>query len=139
LKRFAWGEDDRPLDLGDDVRSISAETTFLHGTDDRPTLRACLREQAAEIAGKLARRRLAAYTVQVKLRYGDFTTLTRQCSVEEPLTREQDLFRMACWLLARERLVNRPVRLLGLGVSGLVERRVEQLQLPLGERPGRGR
>ena len=131
LKRFAWGEDDRPLDLSEEVKSISAENTFLHDTDDRPTLRACLKEQADEIAGRLQRRRLAAHTVQVKLRYGDFTTLTRQFSLEEPIASAREIYRLGCWLLARERLVNRPLRLLGLGVSGLVELPLEQLRLPL--------
>jgi DNA polymerase IV len=131
LQRFARGEDDRPLDLDESVKSISAENTFLEDTDDRPTLRACLKEQAEEIAGKLARHRLAAHTVQVKLRYGDFTTLTRQISVEEPLTQAGEIYRLGCWLLARERLVNRPLRLLGLGVSGLGEAAARQLALPL--------
>src|SRR5207245_3401245 len=86
LKRFAFGEDDRPLELGDEVKSISSENTFLHDTDDRLQLRACLREQAAEIAEKLKHRGLGAKTVQVKVRYADFTTLTRQLTVEEPIT-----------------------------------------------------
>ncbi|MBK9140660.1 MAG: DNA polymerase IV [Verrucomicrobia bacterium] len=132
LKRYALGLDDRPLHLGDDIKSISAENTFLHDTADRPTLRACLREQAEEIAGRLARRRLAAHTVQIKVRYGDFTTLTRQLSLEEVVTEARDIYRLGCWLLARERLVHRPLRLLGLGVSGLVEIAARQLALPLG-------
>jgi DNA polymerase IV len=135
LKRFAQGEDDRPLELGETVKSISSENTFLRDTDDRPTLRACLREQAAEIAEKLQRRRLAAYTVQVKVRYGDFTTLTRQISVEEPFAAAAEIYRLGCWLLARERLVHRPLRLLGLGVSGLVESAAEQLRLALPRTP----
>ena len=130
LKRFAFGDDDRPLDLGEEVKSISSENTFLRDTDDRPTLRACLREQAADIAAKLARHRLAAFTVQVKVRYGDFTTLTRQMSVEEPLTEAREIYRLGCWLLAREKLVHRPLRLLGLGASGLLE--AQARQLPLG-------
>jgi len=56
LKQFAVGEDDRPLELGDEVKSISGGETFLHDTEDRTVLRACLREQAAEIAAKLKRR-----------------------------------------------------------------------------------
>jgi DNA polymerase-4 len=131
LKRFAFGDDDRPLELGDEVKSISSENTFLHDTDHRPTLRACLKEQAEEIAGKLVRRRLAAHTVQVKIRYGDFTTLTRQISVEEAITETKEIYRLGCWLLAREKLVNRPLRLLGLGVSGVVEAHARQLKLPL--------
>ena len=72
-----------------------------------------------------------ARTVQVRVRYGDFTTLTRQFSVEEPLTDARDLYRLGCWLLGREQLVHRPLRLLGLGVSGLGESVATQLVLPL--------
>ena len=129
LKRYAFGEDDRPLELGDEIKSISGEETFLKDTDDRKTLRACLREQAADISSRLKRRRLGAHTVQVKVRYGDFTTLTRQLSVEEPVTEAQDIYRLACWLLGRDRLVSRPLRLIGLGVSGLREPLARQLML----------
>jgi len=127
LKQFAFGEDNRPLELGDEIKSISNEETFLHDTDDRKILRHCLREQAADIAARLKRRRLGAYTVQVKLRYGDFTTLTRQISIEEPITEAGDIYRLACFLLGRERLVSRPLRLLGLGVSNLREPSGQQL------------
>lgn len=129
LKRFAFGEDDRPLELGDDIKSISNEETFLHDTEDRKILRHCLREQATDISARLKRRRLGAHTVQVKLRYGDFTTLTRQFSVEEPITEAGDIYRLACFLLGRENLVSRPLRLLGLGVSSLREPSGQQLAL----------
>lgn len=131
LRRMAHGEDDRPLDFSDEVRSISSENTFGRDTIDRALLRSCLREQAAEIAGKLRKRNLGASTVQVKVRYSDFTTLTRQYSLEEPIEDEKVIYRLACWLLARDRLVLRPLRLLGVGVSGLREMRVRQLLLPL--------
>jgi len=138
LRGFAFGEDSRPLELGDDVKSISSETTFRVDTDDRPTLREHLREQAAEIAEKLDRRRLSAQTVQVKVRYADFTTLTRQISVEEGVHEAREIYRLACHLLGRERLVHRPLRLIGVGVSGLVDRLARQLWLPLPAlKPGR--
>lgn len=129
LKHFAFGEDNRPLELGDEIKSISNEETFLHDTDDRKILRHCLLEQATDISARLKRRRLGAHTVQVKLRYGDFTTLTRQFSVEEPITESRDIYRLACFLLGREKLVSRPLRLLGLGVSGLREPSGQQLAL----------
>jgi DNA polymerase-4 len=119
LKAFAFGEDDRPLALDDTIKSISNEETFLRDTDDRKILRKSLLEQAAEISARLHRKQLAAQTVQVKLRYGDFTTLTRQITVEEPITDAREIYRLACFLLAREKLVSRPLRLLGLGVSNL--------------------
>jgi DNA polymerase-4 len=127
LKQFAFGEDNRPLELGDEIKSISNEETFLHDTEDRKILRHCLREQAADISQRMKRRRLSAHTVQVKLRYGDFTTLTRQISVEESITEANDIYRLACFLLGREKLVSRPLRLLGLGVSNLREPSGQQL------------
>ena len=129
LKQFAFGEDDRPLEIGDEIKSISNEETFLKDTEDRKVLRTCLKEQAADIATRLKRRRLGAHTVQVKVRYSDFTTLTRQFSVEEPITEAVDIYRLGCFLLGRDKLVSRPLRLLGLGVSSLREPSGKQLAL----------
>jgi DNA polymerase-4 len=119
LKAFAFGEDDRPLEVDDTIKSISSEETFLRDTEDRAILRASLRTQADEVSGKLQRHRLCAQTIQVKLRYSDFSTLTRQITLEEPVLEAREIYRMSCWLLGRERLVNRPLRLLGVGVSHL--------------------
>jgi DNA polymerase-4 len=129
LKQFAFGEDDRPLEIGDEIKSISGEETFLKDTDDRKVLRACLREQATDISSRLKHRRLGAHAVQVKVRYSDFTTLTRQISVEEPITEAADIYRLGCFLLGRDKLVSRPLRLLGLGVSSLREPSGQQLAL----------
>lgn len=130
LKKFAFGEDDRPLDLSDDVKSISSENTFLRDTEDRQVLRTTLREQAAEIADELQKKGLAALTVQVRLRYGDFTTLTRQMTLQDPIADARGIYRHGCVLLSRHKLVNRPLRLIGLGVSNLMPPR-QQLLLPL--------
>ena len=130
LKRFAFGEDDRPLDLSGETKSISSENTFLKDTADRKILRATLREQAEEIAAELEEKRLAAKTVQVRVRYSDFTTLTRQVTFEDSTTEAIAIYRFACHLLARHNLVNRPLRLLGVGVSNLVPPR-QQMLLPL--------
>ena len=129
LKRMAFGEDDRPVETSDEVKSISSEETFDEDTEDRKQLRAFLRASADEIAEKLTERHLAAHTVQVKVRYGNFETLTRQVSVEDPIADAREVYRLGCYLLARHKLVCRPLRLLGLGVSGLVEPAGEQLVL----------
>ncbi len=121
LRAFAFGEDDRPLGFDGTVKSISTEETFERDTDDRRILVPLLREQSRELAEKLARERLAAATVQVKVRYSDFRTLTRQTSVDEPIDTDADIYAVACAILRRSRLVSQPLRLLGLGVSGLTE------------------
>lgn len=120
LQRRAWGEDARELDLTYDRKSISSETTFSQDTAHRPTLRATLRELSEDVAVTLARHGSCAITIQVKVRYGDFTTLTRQVRLLEPLGTTDEIYRAACHLLARDKLVSRPLRLLGVGVSGLV-------------------
>jgi len=67
----------------------------------------------------------------VKVRYSDFSTFTRQLRVEEPLTSARDIYRLACFLLARDRLVKSPLRLSGIVVSTLVPPDSPQLLLPI--------
>jgi DNA polymerase-4 len=132
LKALSIGEDDRELDLSDERKSISSETTFLEDTDDRGALRAALRELAADLADTLHKHEAGARTVHVKVRYSDFTTVTRQIRLEEPLSESRDIYRMACFLLARDKLVRRPLRLIGVGASTLIpQHTVRQLRLPL--------
>ena len=119
LEEYARGIDSRPLDYDGEIKSVSAEDTFERDTEDRSILVPLLRQQADEIAKKLEKERVAARTVQVKVRYGDFTTLSRQITVEEPVESSEEIYRIGCAILRRGKLVDRPLRLLGLGVSGL--------------------
>jgi len=131
LRARAFGNDDRPVDTNNERKSISAENTFLEDTDDRPTLRAVLKELAADVAETLDKHGVGARTVQVKVRYSDFTTLTRQLRVEEPVITATEIYRLSQYLLARDRLVKSPLRLLGVGVSTLVPPTRPQLLLPI--------
>ncbi|MEZ0388101.1 MAG: DNA polymerase IV [Verrucomicrobium sp.] len=131
LRQRAQGNDDRPVDPTDERKSISAENTFLNYTDDRPTLRAALKEMAMDVAQTLEKEGVGALTIQVKVRYSDFTTLTRQLRVDDPLTRTEEIYRLACFLLARHQLVKSPLRLIGIGVSTLVPPVQAQLRLGL--------
>ena len=83
----------------DERKSISAENTFLTDTDDRTILRAALKELAADVAQTLEQNQVGALTIQVKVRYSDFTTLTRQLRVEDPIpTTVSDIYRLAQYL-----------------------------------------
>ena len=128
LKRYALGEDDRAVHEIDSVKSISSETTFSEDTEDRIVLRRTLREQSLELSQGLKKKRLRARTIQVKVRYSNFKTLTRQLSLSVPLDDESNIYRSACHLLARDRLVSGPLRLLGLGLSGFVPADCDQLE-----------
>ena len=74
---------------------------------------------------------VGALTIQVKVRYSDFTTLTRQVRLEEPVVKAIEIYRLAQFLLARDRLVKSPLRLIGIGVSTLVSPTRHQLLLPI--------
>jgi len=132
LRLRAFGEDDRPLETERERKSISAEHTFPVDTEDRRILRAALREMSGDIAQTLARAGAGALTVQVKVRYGDFSTLTRQIRLEEAVSEASEIYRLGCYLLARDKLVNRPLRLLGIGASTLGEAVSAQMRLAFG-------
>lgn len=72
------------VDTSDERKSISSETTFLEDTDDRTALRQALKESAEDVANTLTKHAIGALTLQIKVRYSDFTTLTRQLRLEEP-------------------------------------------------------
>jgi DNA polymerase-4 len=131
LRERAFGRDNRPVDPSEDRKSISSENTFLQDTDDRPTLRRALKEMAEDVAQTLEKSGVGALTVQVKVRYSDFSTLTRQIRLEEPVITAPEIYRLSCYLLARDRLVTQPLRLLGVGVSTLVPPETNQLRLPI--------
>jgi DNA polymerase-4 len=131
LKERAFGIDPRPVEGDSERKSISAENTFPADTEHRPTLRAALREMAADIESTLFKHQAGALTIQVKVRYSDFKTLTRQHRLEDPVSSARDIYRLACHLLATNALVDRPLRLLGIGASTLVPAASpRQLHLP---------
>lgn len=131
LKCRAFGEDDREIELERERKSISSEHTFLTDTDSRAELRDALHALAEDVRASLEEHEVGALTVQVKVRYTDFTTLTRQLRLDEPVTTSREIYRIACHLLATHRLVTGPLRLLGLGVSTLVPPVRKQMLLPL--------
>ncbi len=130
LRDRARGIDPRPVDgTPAEAISISSEETFESDVSDRAYLHGLLRRMAVELAGSLDRRGLAARTVTAKLRYPDFAIVTRSHTgaATEDATVIGD---RACRLLDRA-LRDRPgpIRLAGVGVSGLT--RDLQLELPL--------
>jgi DNA polymerase-4 len=119
LYRHARGIDDRPIVTERAARSISKETTFANDIADGAELRAVVRELAKGVARQLQHERISATTVKLKLRWPDFTTITRQTSFTSPTDKEARIVTTALALLAAARPDDMPVRLVGVGVSGL--------------------
>ena len=108
-------------------RSISREVTFEDDVHDLDELRRTLRAHAERVGADLRRQGRRARTVTLKLRWSDFTTLTRSRTVAQPVQLTDELSGLGVALLdellTRERM--RPVRLIGLGASNLVEDAVQ--------------
>jgi DNA polymerase-4 len=133
LQRLAAGEDDRPVSPNRPAKSASSECTYAVDLTDLTRIRDEIAEMARETADWLVRRDMLARTVTIKVRYGDFTTITRSHSTAA--TRDaEDIVRRALALLAKTDAGRRPVRLLGAGVHnfvGLVDLDVEAERWPL--------
>ena len=129
LWRAARGLDDRPVECNHPRKSLSTERTFANDVGDLAAMDEILAEMSSEVADSLERSQLAAYTVFVKVRYPDFTTLTRSHTFAAPASSPDTISECAHRLLRRTEAARRSVRLLGVGTSSLVSTRVEQLPL----------
>lgn len=130
---LAAGRDDREVVPAGEVRSLSVEQTYDRDISDHETLRRQLLAHADRLASRLRRAGLVAATVQLKVRYDDFTTVTRSHTFPQPVSTGRDLYQAALTLLDRTAAGVRPVRLLGIGTDGLA-RSAEPRQLDLAPR-----
>jgi nucleotidyltransferase/DNA polymerase involved in DNA repair len=120
LHALALGEDDREVETDEETKSISSEHTFDVDTADLDQIKKCLLEQCDEVGSRLRKEKVAARTVQLRLRYADFTTLTRRRTLEQPTQDEMMLYEVAGHLLAAEKIAGKRIRLIGVGGSNLV-------------------
>ncbi|MGE0310962.1 MAG: DNA polymerase IV [Lautropia sp.] len=121
LLRAAAGIDERALSLGSEPRSRSRETTFerdlVPGRHD-DEIREALGELSQRVAGDLATGRHLARTIGIKIRFRDFTTVTRDLSLARPTAAPLDIEQAALACLARVELA-RAIRLIGVRASGI--------------------
>jgi DNA polymerase-4 len=119
LGERARGIDDRPISLEHEVKSISNETTFARDLTDEVALREAFRRLADQVGRRLRKASLAGTTIQVKLRWADFTTITRQTTLPFPTNLDREIYDTALQLFMENWTRGRPVRLIGVGVSHL--------------------
>ncbi len=123
------GIDDRPVRDTHTRKSLSSERTFPSDVDDLGQMDGILGELAAEVANGLKRKKIAACTLTVKVRFPDFTTRTRSHTLSNPTAEAPAIAHCAQSLVRRTEAANRSVRLLGVGASNLVRHDHEQLPL----------
>jgi DNA polymerase-4 len=120
IYRHARGIDDRPVENEGEAKSISKEITFDTDVVDFEILQKVLRQLSDGVGRQVRRNELVGTTIKLKLRWSDFTTLTRQITLEYTTDQDDEIFRHALILL-KENWHGRRVRLIGVGMSNFEE------------------
>ena len=128
LKDLSEGRDPSPVETTRQVKSISEETTFQVDQTDPALLHAVLAHLSQDVGFRLRREGLSAKTIGIKVRFSDFSTLTRELTVDVPVSSDREIFACGKRLLDRLRMTL-PVRLLGVSASGLSAETKEQRSL----------
>lgn len=134
LHELSMGHDPRPVEPDIETKSLSVEETYPRDLEGRPVLESALLAQAQRLSTRLRRSGLAGRTIILKVRFDDFTTVTRSMTADAAHDGPREIYREAVALLDRLD-PRRPVRLLGLGASTLEEGGSVR-QLELGEHAG---
>jgi len=122
LHRFACGIDDREVEPPAAAKSTSRETTFGQDTKDHALLKATLRYLGERVGADLRQKGNHARCVTLKLRYGDFSTITRRQTLSQSTDSDQTIFETGVRLLNKALTgESQAVRLIGIGVPELVE------------------
>lgn len=132
LWQHAHGRDNRRVQTEHETKSISAETTFSRDVNQLSVLEDTLAKLAQTVARRLRGQSLQGTTIKLKLRWNDFTTLTRQISINTQTSNETIICREAIRLLHQVWQQHRSVRLIGVGVTQLrgMEQQLSLFDLP---------
>jgi len=128
LQDLARGIDEREIVPDWEAKSYSHEETFARDLTDADYLEAVLLDQALRVSRRLRHDGVAGRVVQLKLRYHDFRTLTRRVTLAAPTADMGEIY-AAGVALFRGHWTRAPIRLIGVGVSGIVPAAAEALSL----------
>lgn len=134
LFELSWGRDPRRVQAAESERSIGAEETFPQDVDDLEVVGQEVLRLSEKIAVRLRRAGLTGRTVVLKVRFADFTTITRSRTVSGPLDVGRDIYLVAQELLDALGLQRARLRLVGVRVEGLRAESESPRQLELGAR-----
>lgn len=129
LYNYARGIDQRPVRTHHQRKSLGHERTYAQDIRSLAEMDTQIEWLAEKVAEGLAKREIGARTLTVKVRYPDFTTLTRSRTLEHPTASAREIAHLAQELLRQTEAAERSVRLLGVTGSGLTYGEPEQLWL----------
>jgi len=129
LRDLARGIDRRRVVQGEEWRSVSSEQTFEHDVVDPAALANAARDEARDVANRLQRHGLCAYTLAVKVKFADFTIAGRQTTLTQPTDDSRIIAAAAAFCLKRMDVAGKPVRLVGVRAASLIAKPPKQTSL----------
>jgi DNA polymerase-4 len=105
-----------------DAKSIGNSTTYEKDLEDESEIRQALKVLSKSVSDSVISQNMLGFTVSITIRYYDFYTITRSMTISEPICNEEEIYLRAVSLFERN-YDNRPVRLLGVTLSSLKEKR----------------
>jgi DNA polymerase-4 len=129
LYRMARGIDEREVHEGDEIKSVSHETTFEVDQIDQELIVSTLLSLAEKVGSRLRKYGLRGRTIQIKLRFEDFSTFTRHKTLSHHTNMTDEIFRISKSLYKQFQDKEKPVRLIGVGVSHLAPEKGMQTSL----------
>lgn len=127
LARLSRGIDDRPVVPSREAKSVGHEQTFREDLKDPDYVRAIMLTQAEDVARRLRHKSLLARGITVKIRFGDFQTITRSTTLDRPTDLTDELYRPAIALFDKwARTAFAPVRLIGVSAGPLTHEPPQQ-------------
>lgn len=129
LADLAWGRDERAVEADDVERSIGNEQTFARDIDDPEEVKRELLKLSEEVARRLRAHDVVARTLVLKVRFADFTTITRSKTLPEAVDTTHDTYVTVAALYDALHLQRARIRLVGVRAEGLrpAAERSEQL------------
>lgn len=126
LSQRARGIDERPISIKHTAKSVSQETTFAKDVRELNTLLETIDRLSRQISKRLVKKHTQGTTIRIKLRWSNFDTITRQLTLNQPTNQHETIRSAAENLFKKAWEKGEPVRLIGVGISGLAP---EQLLL----------
>lgn len=129
LYYLSRGLDNRKVESKNEIKSVSHEETFAENIEDIDKLWAYLFKMSEKVSFRLHSNNLRGNTVFIKVRYADFSTISRQISLKNNLNSTELIYKTGKKLIKDNKLFKKPLRLLGIGVSNLSDSEKIQLNL----------
>jgi DNA polymerase IV len=123
LYQFCRGIDDRPVISYRELKSIGAETTFHEDYNDISIIKDALLKQCERVHNRLKKKNVKCKTITIKIKYSDFTQITRSRTLENPTGELDAIYNLSELLLEKTEAGSRKIRLVGISISNFDEER----------------